>query len=85
MSDEQKNETLRTSSGSAKLDHRVVTAEGKGKSALSATRFAGSALILLIVICGYAFIAQKDGAKELLALIGTVFGLFVGRYSHHDG
>jgi hypothetical protein len=73
------NETLQTTDGSVRLTPREITAHGKERRSLSATRFAGSALILLLVIFGGSLAFGRD-SHELATLVGTVFGLFVGRF-----
>jgi len=70
--------SLKTTSGSVRFDSKAITAHGKERSRFATTCFAGTALVLLIVIYGVGVHVGKE-SQGLLALIGTVFGIFVGR------
>jgi hypothetical protein len=73
------NETLKTTDGSLRLSPKEITAHGRERSRLVTTWLAGLALLLLIAIYGITLAVGKDG-HELLPLIGTVFGILVGRF-----
>ena len=69
--------SLRTTDGS---NHKVITAEGKERSRFAITMYCGIALLALIGLYAIQLLTGKD-AHDLLALIGTAFGLLVGRLS----
>jgi hypothetical protein len=78
MSDKP-NATLQTTDGSVRLSPKEITAHGKERSRIVTTWFAGLALVSLIAIYGISLAVGKD-AHELLPVMGTVFGIFVGRF-----
>jgi hypothetical protein len=76
-------QTLRTNQGLVPLTPAAIKAHGQEKSRFAVTCISGAALLLLIMIYG---IARYNGAdnQQLLTVIGTVFGLFVGLFSHRS-
>ena len=74
--------TLQTSQGSVRLGPKEITAHGKERSRIASTWFAGIALLMLVAIYGASFFLAHE-QQGLLALIGTVFGIYLGRYSQH--
>jgi hypothetical protein len=74
------NKTLQTTQGSVRLGPKEITAHGKERSRFISTWFAGIALVMLILVYGVALAVGKE-ARDLLPVIGTVFGLFVGRFA----
>ena len=60
---------------------KTIAAQGKERSRLTATWFAGIALLLLIVLYGVSVFVKGIESHELLTLIGTVFGIFVGKFA----
>jgi|HubBroStandDraft_4_1064222.scaffolds.fasta_scaffold117566_2 hypothetical protein len=82
MSDEENKPSLKLTGGSEKGRRAPeITAEGKEKSRLLATKFGGCAIILMLAIYGVLAWSKPEGARDLLTLVGTAFGLYVGRLS----
>ncbi len=76
--------SIQITPGSTQLSPKLVTAHGKEQSRMTATRFAGVALLALIVIYGAAFLARGVESHDLTGLIGTAFGIFAGRYLRNE-
>jgi hypothetical protein len=76
--------SIETTSGSVRVDHRIITATGKERTRYLTVLIAGTVLVLLTLAYIY-LIATKSEAPGLLAFIGTGFGLLLGRgWGHGD-
>jgi hypothetical protein len=68
----------RTTNGTVRLDHKVITATGKERTRLLAVGIAGAVLILMTFAYIYLIVTKAE-SPGLLAFIGTGFGLLVGK------
>jgi len=71
--------TIEIGQGSMPADIRAIAEHSKAKMRQTTTWIAGLALVFLIVLYGINTIWKGIENHELLTLIGTVFGLFIGR------